>query len=100
MNEEVDELLQKGLELYQDYFSQGKKEKASLVLRITSMMALRLLDTSEYHKVVCPTCKKQLTVGIDIESVKFNGECLTCDHIRGNEMSELQVETKEEEIYG
>ncbi len=99
MNEEVDKLLQRGLELYQDYFSQGKKEKASLVLRITSMMALRLLDTSEYHKVVCPNCKKQLTDGLDIESVRQSGECLTCDHIRGNYLADQRAET-EEEIYG
>jgi len=31
----------------------------------------------------CPTCKRELTDPLDIEAVEKLGECLDCDHIRG-----------------
>lgn len=39
------------------------------------------LLSGEYD--VCPTCKRKLTDSIDRDFFKHAGECLGCDHVRG-----------------
>lgn len=39
----------------------------------------------------CPTCQKIVANSCDLEAIEQTGECLSCDHVRADELSELEA---------
>lgn len=72
---------------------------ADEILKTGSVLASLMLDLSGirngYHKVYCPTCKKQVTHGIELDFFNRVGECMTCDNLRADFIHEAFLEQKE-----
>ena len=100
--ETINEYLRQSLGLYFKYKKQGKEEIANLVLAMASKLANIDLDLYKirdgYHRVHCPTCKKQLTDGKEIEFARQVGECPSCDHVQTDLDCERDLEFAREEV--
>lgn len=86
VNIKVNDLLQTTLRAYLTLVRSKKDTSAQSVLQMGSAMALMMIDANGLRafesKVYCPTCRKQLVKGKEIEFAKRVGECTACDHVR------------------
>lgn len=86
VNRQVNNLLQNTLKAYLTLVESKKDMLARSVLQMGSTMALMTIEANKLRafesKVYCPTCRKQLTTGKEIEFAKQVGECAACDHVR------------------
>lgn len=80
---EINDFLLKGRMLAESLYKQHKIEEATLVLQISSKLALRELQGLEQRrKVTCYQCGRKLVYGCEIESYKHVGECFGCQNTR------------------
>ncbi len=77
-------------------YNKGNTEIGALILGIASKKALMDMEIAgiKSYKVYCQTCGKQLTNGMEIEVFNQTGECLSCDHIRGEMLDEQLAESE------
>ena len=82
----VNFLLIKTRKLADKYFEMGREDIGKAILGAGSREALRLMEFYgiKSHPVICPTCSKQLRDKHNIIHFNNVGECLACDHIRGD----------------
>ena len=83
---EVNTLLSHTLKVYEYLKKSGRPDMATNVLALGSRVAqARLLMGGVVHsKVYCPKCHRQLRSGTEISFCKAVGECISCDHVRGD----------------
>lgn len=80
-------------------YNKGNTEIGALILGIASKKALMDMEIAgiKSYPVICRGCNKKLTIGFEIEIYNQTGECLSCDHIRGEMLDEQLIEAKEME---
>lgn len=87
---DLNEWLKASRTLGEDYISRGKTEIGLSIIQIASKLAIQVIDANGFNKpLLCPTCKRLYTNTIEKEAIRFQNECLGCDHIR----AEAQLET-------
>lgn len=84
-NNYINEFLQKSLRLVQEMEKHGDYEGAKLILVTSSELTQLFLkiENIQPYKVRCH-CGKWLRIADELSCYKATGECLHCDHLRGN----------------
>jgi hypothetical protein len=59
------------------------------MLRYRFYQHIEALREYLYPTNICPTCKKEITDPVDRDFLDIHGECLGCDHVRGEMNHEL-----------
>jgi hypothetical protein len=81
LDQEINKLLQTTLVAYEELRNQGRFSLASAVLGMGSAVSHNLIQQGKIknHKVYCSKCGKQLRNGFDIEFMKSNDCCISCE---------------------
>lgn len=80
-------------------YNKGNPVLGQAILGLASSKAKMDMEIAgiKSYKVYCQSCGKQLTNGMEIEVYNRIGECLSCDHIRGEMIDEQLAEAQERE---
>ena len=89
---DLNEWLKASRTLGEDYISRGKTEIGLSIIQIASKLAIQVIDANEFNKpLLCPSCKRLYTNAIEKEAIRFMGECLGCDHVRGEMLADTSA---------
>jgi len=84
--QQINRQLQKTLKTYFSLEKSGRHELALQVLRTGSEIAQLQLTMTRLEKFppICPICKRRITDKNEQEFLSQIGECMSCDHLRGD----------------